>query len=43
MCLEVNVDPPNEPSLEFHRRRGYQEAGRQFAAGHLVSLLVKVL
>jgi predicted GNAT superfamily acetyltransferase len=41
MCLEVNLDPPNEPSLAFHRARGYQEAGRQVAGGHLVSLMVK--
>jgi len=43
MCLEVNLDPPNEPSLAFHRNRGYQEVGRQVATGHLVSLLVKEL
>jgi uncharacterized protein len=23
LCLEVNLEPPNEPSLAFHRRRGY--------------------
>jgi predicted GNAT superfamily acetyltransferase len=43
MCLEVNLDPPNEPSLAFHRRRGYQEVGQQVATGHLVSLMVKEL
>ncbi|MGY2876724.1 uncharacterized protein ACVW00_003914 [Marmoricola sp. URHA0025 HA25] len=43
MCLEVNLDPPNEPSLEFHRRRGYVEAGRDDATGHLVGLMVKDL
>ncbi len=43
MCLEVNLDPPNEPSLAFHRRRGYVEVGRQVATGHLVSLMVKEL
>jgi predicted GNAT superfamily acetyltransferase len=43
MCLEVNLDPPNEPSLAFHRRRGYAEVGRDDATGHLVSLLVKEL
>ena len=26
--LEVNLDPPNEPSLAFHRARGYAEVGR---------------
>jgi predicted GNAT superfamily acetyltransferase len=41
MCLEVNLDPPNDPSMEFHRRRGYVEVGQDGASGHLVSLLVK--
>jgi predicted GNAT superfamily acetyltransferase len=43
MCLEVNLSPPNEPSLEFHRRRGYEEVGQDGATGHLVSLMVKQL
>jgi uncharacterized protein len=43
MCLEVNLDPPNEPSLEFHRRRGYAEVGQDDATGHLVGLMVKEL
>lgn len=43
LCLEVNLDPPNEPSLAFHRRRGFVEVGRQEAGGHLVSLLEKRL
>jgi predicted GNAT superfamily acetyltransferase len=43
MCLEVNLDPPNEPSLEFHRRRGYVEVGQDSSTGHLVSLMVKEL
>jgi uncharacterized protein len=43
MCLEVNLDPPNEPSLQFHRRRGYVEVGRDDATGHLVGLMVKEL
>ncbi|MCX6396821.1 MAG: GNAT family N-acetyltransferase [Propionibacteriales bacterium] len=41
LCLEVNLEPPNEPSLAFHRRRGFVEVGRQEAGGHLVSLLEK--
>lgn len=41
MALEVNIDPPNEPSLAFHRRRGYEEVGRLAAPGHLVSLQVR--
>ena len=43
ICLEVNLDPPNEPSLEFHRQRGYVEVGQDDATGHLVSLMVKEL
>lgn len=27
MVLEVNSRPPNEPSLAFHRSRGYREIG----------------
>ncbi len=29
LALEVNLDPPNEPSLAFHRSRGYEEVGRR--------------
>lgn len=43
MCLEVNLDPPNEPSLAFHRRRGYVEVGQDDATGHVVGLMVKEL
>lgn len=43
MCLEVNLEPPNQPSLQFHRRRGYAEVGQDDSSGHLVSLLVKEL
>lgn len=43
MCLEVNLEPANEPSLAFHRRRGYLEVGQDGATGHLVSLMVKQL
>lgn len=43
LCLEVNLDPPNEPSLAFHRARGYREVGQDLANGHLVSLMEKVL
>lgn len=43
MCLEVNLDPPNQPSLDFHRRRGYVEVGRHAATGHLVALMAKDL
>ncbi|HEX2893518.1 MAG TPA: GNAT family N-acetyltransferase [Marmoricola sp.] len=43
MCLEVNLDPPNEPSLAFHRRRGFVEVGQDDSSGHRVSLMVKDL
>ncbi|MCW2752905.1 MAG: family N-acetyltransferase [Marmoricola sp.] len=43
MCLEVNLDPPNDASLAFHARRGYVEVGRQEAHGHVVALLEKHL
>jgi len=29
LALEVNVDPPNDPSLAFHRRLGFAEVGQQ--------------
>jgi predicted GNAT superfamily acetyltransferase len=41
LCLEVNIEPPNEPSLAFHRARGFVEVGRHEANGHLVSLMEK--
>lgn len=43
MALEVNLDPPNEPSLAFHRGRGYGEVGRLGEPGHVLSLMVKEL
>jgi predicted GNAT superfamily acetyltransferase len=29
LALEINIDPPNEPSLAFHARRGFSEVGQQ--------------
>jgi len=43
MTLEVNVDPPNPPSLAFHSGRGYVEVGRGGPADHVVSLMAKEL
>jgi predicted GNAT superfamily acetyltransferase len=43
LALEVNIDPPNEPSLAFHQARGFTEVGQSDASGHLVSLMVKQL
>lgn len=42
-ALEVNIDPPNEPSLSFHRRRGFIEVGQQPAGDHLVAMMEKPL
>jgi predicted GNAT superfamily acetyltransferase len=41
LALEVNLEPPNEPSLEFHRRRGYREVGQLGDPGHRVSLMAR--
>ncbi len=44
MCLEVNLEPPNEPSLAFHHRRGYREVGQlEGDHGRRVTLLEKRL
>jgi predicted GNAT superfamily acetyltransferase len=43
LALEVNVDPPNEPSLAFHRARGFVEVGTLGPQGHQVALMVKEL
>ena len=40
--LEVNIDPPNPRSLEFHRRYGFIEVGTQHTPyGAEVSLMAK--
>ncbi len=41
VCLEVNLQPPNEPSLAFHARRGYAQVGRLGDPGKVVALLAK--
>ena len=43
LALEVNVDPPNEPSLAFHRARGFVEVGTMGPQDHRVALMVKEL
>ncbi|WP_241238268.1 GNAT family N-acetyltransferase [Nocardioides pantholopis] len=44
LALEVNTDPPNEPSLAFHARRGFVQVGeRDYGDGTLVAMLVKEL
>ena len=51
-ALEVNIDPPNEPSLAFHRARGFTEVGRQVlshssgqhpSGDHTVTMMTKPL
>lgn len=37
-CIEVNLEPPNEPSLAFHAARGFVEVGRLGSPGRMVSL-----
>ncbi len=42
--LEVNVDPPNVPSLGFHAARGFVEVGRQPTPyGITVSMMERTL
>ncbi len=43
LSLEVNIDPPNEPSLAFHRKLGFVEVGRQMSKGIEVSLMHRTL
>lgn len=43
LTLEVNVEPANEPSLAFHRQRGYREVSRLGGPEHRVGLMVKEL
>lgn len=43
LALEVNTDPPNEPSLEFHRRLGFVEVARQMSKGLEVSLMTRLV
>jgi predicted GNAT superfamily acetyltransferase len=44
LALEVNVEPPNEPSLAFHRSRGYEPVGEiADDDGHRRVMLVKEL
>lgn len=39
LALEVNVDPPNEPSLGFHRKLGFVPVGRRRAKGLEVEMM----
>lgn len=43
MVLEVNVEPANEPSLAFHRARGYVDVAELGEPGKRVVLMEKIL
>jgi predicted GNAT superfamily acetyltransferase len=43
MVLEVNIEPANEPSLAFHRARGYVDVVELGEAGKKVLLMEKIL
>lgn len=45
IAAEVYAQPPNIPSLNFHRKRGFQEIGQQVSAaeGKTVAKLMKYL
>jgi predicted GNAT superfamily acetyltransferase len=45
LTCEVNVRPPNDASMRFHRNYGFEEVGRQETEGGTkeVSLMVKLL
>ena len=43
MVLEVNIDPPNEPSLAFHEARGYRRVAEFGPPDHRVLQMSKEL
>lgn len=43
LACEVNLRPPNEPSMTFHRRHGFVQVGSQEVDGKVVAMLVKEL
>jgi predicted GNAT superfamily acetyltransferase len=43
MVLEVNLEPANEPSLAFHRARGYVDVAELGDPGKKVVLMEKIL
>lgn len=43
MVLEVNLEPANEPSLAFHRARGYVDVAELGGPGKKVVLMEKIL
>ena len=43
MTCEVNIDPPNESSMAFHRRMGFGQVGTKLDGSKTVSLMTKEL
>ena len=43
LACEVNLEPPNEPSMRFHERHGFARVGEQPVDGKIVAMLVKEL
>ncbi len=43
LACEVNLEPPNEPSMRFHERFGFVKVGEQPVDGKVVAMLVKEL
>ncbi len=43
LTLEVNIDPPNDPSLAFHAGRGFEAVGERFIVDHTVAMMLKRL
>ena len=43
VTCEVNLEPRNERSLQFHEALGFQPVGEAHAKGHLVSYLERTL
>ncbi len=43
LTLEVNIDPPNEPSLAFHTGRGFAQVGERVIEDHTVGMMIKHL
>lgn len=44
VAAEINIQPPNEQSLVFHRKQGFAEVGRQqLAAGKVVAMQLRGL
>ncbi len=43
LACEVNLEPPNEVSMAFHRRHGFARVGEQPVDGKIVAMMVKEL